>query len=107
MIVNSYNSKGEEIKAEKIDDKQVFCKRVCHQSYAQCFIKAETFGISGGMFLNPTSMWFDSDRKNETISRTGKERFQFKKVSQEAFDLYIKFLKTGNVAYLRNAERMI
>jgi hypothetical protein len=42
---------------------------------------------------------------NKIDNYTGRERFFFRPTSKESFDLYTKFLQTGNVSLLRNAQR--
>jgi hypothetical protein len=37
---------------------------------------------------------------------TGRDRWEWAAVGEDSFDLYVKFLRTGNAAHLRNAERV-
>lgn len=55
---------------------------------------------------NPISIYDNKDNKRflETISRN---QNLFKEVNYNSFYLYLRFLKTKNVAYLTNAEREI
>jgi hypothetical protein len=55
---------------------------------------------------NPLSIYDNKDNKKflETISRN---QNSFKEVNYTSFHLYLRFLKTKNVAYLNNAEREI
>ena len=56
-----------------------------------------------GRFFNP--MGIDEGRHNKFIHRAGKDKYEFKSVSSKTFRFYIDFLKTKNLAHLRNAER--
>lgn len=55
---------------------------------------------------NPISIYGSLQNKNflESISRN---QNSFKEVNSMVFDLYLRFLKTKNVAYLHQAERGI
>jgi hypothetical protein len=46
----------------------------------------------------------DLDRRGDW---TPAGRFTFRPVTKLAFDLYVRYLKTGNRAYLRQAEREV
>lgn len=69
------------------------------------FVKVCSHGPESGLFFNPqvhhkeTLYKFDNDK--------GRDRFSYRAVNKEAFDLYVKFLKTGNVSLLRNAQRSV
>lgn len=57
-----------------------------------------------GKLYNPTGMTTEGQHKrfNKMI---GANEFNFKRVNQRIFELYINFLKTKNTAWLNNAER--
>jgi len=59
---------------------------------------------SHGKIYNPIGM-FSEGTSNKFLSKIGKKAWEFKSVSPRVFSLYIKFLKTKNIAWLRNAER--
>jgi hypothetical protein len=70
---------------------------------AKYFIRVCRRGIDTGTFYNP-----QVHSKAELVrydAHTGKMRYHFTEVSQSAFDNYVGFLKTGNVALLRVAQR--
>lgn len=54
----------------------------------------------GGYFFNPIGMYESNSNKNVAY-----ERWSLKEVLPKVFNLYLQFLKTKNVAWLRNAER--
>lgn len=61
---------------------------------------------SEGKLLNPFSIY--GQEKNSTfLDRVCRSNSKFKEVNQKSFDLYLKFLKTKNNAWLLNAEREV
>lgn len=46
-----------------------------------------------------------SETKDKNLFNVDGAEIEFKEVSKPTFDLYISFLKTMNVAWIRNAER--
>jgi len=60
-------------------------------------------GPESGLFFNPQT--HEKEMLNKIDNYTGRERFFFRPISKESFDLYVKFLQTGNVSLLRNAQR--
>ena len=59
---------------------------------------------SHGKIYNPIGMYSEGT-SNKFLSKIGKKAWEFKSVSPSVFSFYIKFLKTKNIAWLRNAER--
>jgi hypothetical protein len=57
-----------------------------------------------GKAQNPISI-YGSEIDNSFLDRICRSNDKFKDVSEKAFSLYVKFLKTKNVAWLHNAER--
>lgn len=53
---------------------------------------------------NPIGM-FSEGQYNKILSKIGKKEFNFKKVNQRVFELYLSFLKTKNLAWLNNTNR--
>lgn len=58
-------------------------------------------GLQGRLF-NPMSLYGDIKTHKK---RTGQNEFQYFEVNKNAFHLYLKFLQTKNLSFLRNAER--
>lgn len=54
--------------------------------------------------FNPGSI-FSSDKYANFLDTVCRRSNKFKDVSEKTFSMYLKFLKTKNIAYLHNAER--
>lgn len=67
------------------------------------YIKRQTAGGSG--FFNPLDDEINALNSCHTI--TGRGRFEFSLVNQDAYNSYVKFLQTRNAAHLRAAERAV
>lgn len=72
----------------------------------QHFVKFGTKGAEGGRMYNHMSPTFDSVRANRIYNSTGNPHYKFRRVSKEAFDAYLVFLRTNNPSRLRQAERI-
>lgn len=59
---------------------------------------------SNGKIYNPISI-YGEEKNNNFLDRICRNSNKFKEVNAKAFDMYIKFLKTKNTAWLFNAER--
>ena len=59
---------------------------------------------NNGKIYNPISI-YGEEKKSNFLDRICRNSNKFKEVNSKAFDLYIKFLKTKNIAWLHNAER--
>lgn len=72
------------------------------------FIKQSTSGPSSGsgILYNPVNDFLTAENRRFDAQR-GLKRYDFKAASEKKFELYMQFLKTENLAYLRNAEREI
>ena len=66
-------------------------------------VRVCTRGLDTGLFFNPQT--HSHDELIRFDSHTGKMRFAWREVSKAAFDSYVEFLKTGNSALLRMAQR--
>jgi len=67
---------------------------------ANYFIK---IGLYGKIF-NPIGLYSEG-KENKFLSKIGKSEYNFTKVNQKIFDMYLNFLRTKNLAWLNNAER--
>ena len=90
---------------DAIDPENYKCvaKRVSYSSgmHPRFFIKRLTRGHP--RFFNPVD---DEIYQLDSIhTDKGRARWEFSAVSEEAYDLYIQFLRTQNTQLLRNAER--
>jgi hypothetical protein len=80
-------------------------KKISTEEANSFYVKRGTSGLEATRLLNVNSMWYDKDKVfNKKI---GKNVFEYSKVTETCFNLYLRFLQTKNVAYLRNAEREI
>ncbi len=96
---DSYNSRGELIGN---DDDKCVAKSVDGRSY---YLRVATEGMRMGKLFDPAQ---DSVAELVANSRiTGFPLYRYKKVNQQAFNLYITYLKEGGVSMLYNAERSI
>ena len=57
-----------------------------------------------GRIFNPIGMFSEGDSTRQ-LKHAGKAAWNFKEIKADIFDLYINFLLTKNVSYLKNAER--
>lgn len=64
------------------------------------FIK---IGLDNRAF-NPIGL-FSEGKYNKILSKIGKKEFNFRRVNQRVFELYLSFLKTKNIAWLNNTNR--
>lgn len=70
------------------------------------YVKITNSGGDAGHLANPVSL--NHAKTDYTkVDRNSKKRYDYKQVSKEVFELYHKFLETRNVAWLRNAERIL
>lgn len=60
-------------------------------------------GLYGKIF-NPMGLYSEG-KENKFLSKIGKSEYNFTKVNQKVFDMYLNFLRTKNIAWLNNAER--
>ena len=82
------------------DSDNVFAKKIIYDSSARYYIKVGTYG----KIYNPIGL-FSEGTANKFLARAGKKAWEFKEVNSKVFDMYIKFLRTKNIAWLNNAER--
>lgn len=83
------------------ENDNVFAKKIkTSESGAKYYIKVGTYG----KIYNPIGL-FSEGTANKFLARAGKKAWEFKEVNSKVFDMYIKFLRTKNIAWLNNAER--
>lgn len=56
------------------------------------------------MFNPHDPMYMGNPRR---MTQGGRRLYEFRAVRQEAFDCYLRFLRTNNVVHLRHAERCV
>jgi hypothetical protein len=74
----------------------------------QYFCKFNTVGPEAGHLVNPWSMYMDEAVvfKNTTNARTGKFIQEYREVTEEVFNLYVRYLSSRSDVHYRQAERM-
>lgn len=71
------------------------------------FVKWCLEGPDKGHLLNPYSIYYrDGDDRREA-ARRGQRRYEFKPVTESAFNHYLRFLKTRTYVFCQAAEREI
>ena len=57
-----------------------------------------------GKVFNPIGLYSEGTERKQ-LRHAGRPEWELKKVPKKAFDFYINFLRTKNIAWLRNSER--
>lgn len=88
-------------RSDQKDNKNILAKTEFSQNNQQhYYLKV---GAHGRIF-NPIGLYSEG-KQEKFLSKIGKNEFEFRKVNQKVFDLYLNFLRTKNLAWLNNAER--
>ena len=90
-------------KLVSIDDYNCFAK----EEDGKFFVKQAQYGPSRPHLFNKNSLSYNDGDELRFDRSSDKKMFDFIEVSEDVFALYIKYLKTGNESYLRNAERIL
>lgn len=61
---------------------------------------------NNGKIYNPLSIYGET-KFSSFLDRVCRSQNKYKDVNQKAFDMYVNFLKTKNIAWLHNAEREV
>lgn len=69
------------------------------------WVKICNGSINSGKLYDPSTNLFEELKRFD--SYTGRNRFSYKKVSEECFNHYVSYLTTKKTSFLRNAERGI
>lgn len=74
----------------------------------QYFCKFNTSGPEAGHLVNPWSMYMDEAVvfKNTVNAHTGKLLQEYREVTEEVFNLYVRYLSSRSDIHYRQAERM-
>lgn len=105
-----------------VDGFPILNDTVYEQATGKRLVKAETFDVAyakktfngnryhyyikinqRGELYNPNGL-FEGGTQRKT-RQTGEPVWQFREINMRVFDLYLSFLKTKNIAWLKNAER--
>ena len=70
------------------------------------FLKQATNGPDRGHLFNPQSPTYNAAFLERAVRQLGKGQYEFRRVSQSAYELYMRFMKLPhNPVHYRNAER--
>ena len=83
------------------EDNQVYAKRL--QRKDGTYKLTIRTGTDGKLY-NPMSI-YGEEKKSTLLDNICKSNEKFRTVNPKAFDLYVQFLASKNLAYLYNAER--
>lgn len=83
------------------DNPSCYCKFIMVGDEPVFYIRADM----ANNFVNPWDSITSISQANRLARQTGKPAWVYKKVSKACFELYLKFLDTRNVSYLRICER--
>ncbi len=104
VVAVGYASGGKEV---GVEDAACLAKRVTdpatgHERY---WLKRATSGAEAGKLYNPHSPAFEPERQGRFNERMGRSQYEFAKAGKDAFIIYLRFLVSGNLLHLRQAER--
>jgi hypothetical protein len=85
---------------DSFDSSQVHAKLMNTKSRKKYYIRTGKYGKP----FNPIGLYSEGTEYKQR-NHTGKPAWDLKPVAKKAFEFYINFLKTKNIAWLRNAER--
>ncbi len=69
------------------------------------YAKMGSTGTDRGMLFNPKGMFANYVNRQDDATHT--KYYIYKRVTEKCFELYKHFLRTGNQAHLRNAQREV
>lgn len=105
LDISEYKSVGPDGKKIKIDSELCVAKMVESKGQqTRHYVKKLTRGSTFN-FFNPLNDEIGTLSNAKTTD--GRTRWEFTLVSEDSYNAYIQFLQTGNLYYLRNAERLI
>lgn len=89
------------------DDGKVVAKRVESGGGVRCYVLSSTTGTDAGRLMNPYGLYFDENDISRFHAQKGRARYEFRRVSEDAFEDYLRFLRTRIESHLRSAERRV
>lgn len=99
-----YGLLGKEVDASSV---QCVAKKVEGQFSTTYFIKKANSGADAGRMYSHHSENHMPGQNPLKPTADGRSRYEFRKVTQNAFDYYLAYLRSDNPAFLRIAERDI
>lgn len=70
-------------------------------------VKFSTGGPDIGHMYNPVGLYFRPAEAKRYQAKTGRARYEFRRVPERAFGDYLQFLRSRTESFLRNAERQV
>lgn len=101
MIYYDFNGKEVDSENKSVVAKQLFFDETKTDKY---LVRVCSHGPDSGLFFNPQI--HEKGGINKIDTQTGREKFFFRPTNKDSFNLYVKFLQTGNISLLRNAQRL-
>lgn len=102
---NYYYTKGGETEIDA-QAPSIYAQQIWNGKYYEYWIKHATSGPDSPHLLNPWGMHFVAGVDDVATTRhLGRPKYDFKKVNESVFKMYVDFLKTGKELYYRHAER--
>lgn len=104
-VETGYGLKGQEV---DVRSAECLAKKVEGQYSTSYFIKRASAGPDAGRLYNPHSPnHMPGQNPLKVLGENGRARYEFRKVSREAFENYLAYLRTNNPSFIRMAERDI
>ena len=102
--VTAYGLGGKEV---DVDSSEALAKKSFDPAtgVTRYWLKRATAGPDAGRLYNPQSPTFNADAAKRVRNDMGRGQYEFRKATAEAFELYLRFLVTGNPTHIRQAER--
>lgn len=89
------------------DTDEVFAKKVWNGRYFHFYVRHATSGPEAPHLMNPYGVHYVEGDHKHMHNHTGKRKYEYRKVSETAFNLYKLFLETGKQMYYRQADRAL
>jgi hypothetical protein len=99
--LEDYKDNSNNPRVNNDNDTKILAKKIVREDNTVRF--SIKLGSNGKMY-NPVSI-YGEEKTSNFLDRICRNTNKFRDVNAKAFDLYIKFLKTKNTAWLNNAER--
>lgn len=90
------------------DNDNVYAKKEWNGKAYIYYIRRAVSGPDVPHLLNPWGMYFENGVNNRRFeSHLGKRQYEYRKVPENVFNLYLDFLASRNQRFLREAERSL
>lgn len=99
--MEDYLDKNNNPRLESIDNDNIFAKKTVRSDGS---VRYSVRLSKEGKIYNPMSI-YGIEKDSNFLDRVCRSSGKYRDINYKAFDMYINFLKTKNVAWLHNAER--